>query len=312
MRPYLIKISIPFSDIILPIHSYGFMLALAFVSAILVASRQVKKQGEAEDDLFNLAYWIVISSILGSRFFHCFVYWENYAAEPWRIFFVWEGGLVYYGGLLAAILAAIIFLRVKGLSFWKWADIIAPTIALGLVFGRTGCLLVGCCYGKPCPVDHAMALSFPSETVGIAGVPLYPTQIWSMAGNLLIFAITYFVILPQKKYHGQVLAWFLILYGIFRTGVEFWRADPRGFATLFHISGPPGATVDSTTGLFSKLLFFEALWEKSPGIFAFQISESQLVSLLLFVFAALLMIVQRKRAPVSAKKAAASTSASVE
>lgn len=298
MRPYLLKIPLPFTDLILPIHAYGFMLAMAFLSAILVTARKAKLLGENEDHVYGLAYWVVISSILGSRIFHCLVYWENYLHEPWRAFFVWEGGLVFYGGLIGALIAPYLYVRRHGLSYWKWADMIAPVIALGLAFGRTGCLLVGCCHGKTCPADFPMALTFPPETVGIAGVPLYPTQVWSIAANLLLAAVLYFIVLDRKRFHGQVMAIFFVLYGVFRSIIELWRDDPRGFATLFHVTGPSGATPQSP-GLFGKLLFFEALAETSPGTYAFQVSESQFVSLALFVLAAGIWIVQRKRAPVS-------------
>ena len=305
MRPFILKIPIPFTDLVLPIHSYGFMLAMGFLFAIFLLLRQAKQQGESEDHVYGMAYWVVISSILGSRIFHCIVYWENYVSQPWRIFYVWEGGLVFYGGLIAAIIASEIYFLKNKLSFWKWADMGAPGIALGLAFGRGGCLLVGCCHGKQCPADFPMALTFPNtHVVELPGIPLYPTQIWSIIANLSIAAVLYFLFRPRKKYHGQVMAWFLILYSIFRTTVEFWRADPRGFLTLFHISGPAGATADTTTGIFSKLLFFETLSEVGihTGKFAFQISESQLVSIFMILFAIGISVYQRKHAKVNLTK----------
>lgn len=299
MRPYLFKIPIPFLDKEIPVHGYGFMLAMGFLLAILLVLRLAKKQGENEDHVYNLAYWVVISSILGSRIFHCIVEWELYAGQPWRAFYVWEGGLVYYGGLIGALIASSVYVRIYKINFFKWADMAAPGIALGLVFGRLGCFMVGCCHGKVCPADYWGALTFPPESVGdLNGLPLYPTQLWALFANLGIFLFLYFVVLPRKKFHGQVLGIFLVIYSFTRSIIEFWRADHRGFVDLFTISGPAGATTETTTGLFSKLLFFEALLEKSPGIFSFRISESQFVSIFAVVFVLIFFFVQAKRAPV--------------
>ena len=208
MRPYIIQIPIPFTDILLPIHSYGFMLAMGFLSAIFLLGILARKAGESEDHVYGLAYVVVFSSILGSRLFHCIVYWENYISEPWRALFVWEGGLVFYGGLLAASIAPYFYFRKYHLNYWKWADMSAPGIALGLAWGRMGCFMVGCCHGKTCPADFPLALTFPPTTIGVAGVPLYPTQLWSIGANLLIFAALWFIVYPRKKFHGQVMAIF--------------------------------------------------------------------------------------------------------
>lgn len=301
MRPFLLRIHIPFLDKILPIHSYGFMLAMAFLTGILLMVRQARQQGEQEDDVYGMAYWVVISAILGSRLFHCIVYWEHYIHEPWRVLYVWEGGLVFYGGLIAASLAPYIYFRKHNLDYWKWADMAAPTIALGLAFGRTGCLLVGCCHGKACSPDFPLAMTFPAETIGRAGVPLYPTQLWSILANLAIFALLYFYFRPRKTFHGQVMAVFIALYGIVRSVIELWRDDPRGFLTLFHLNATPGISGE-TPGLFGKLVYFEALKEGTAGNYALRLSESQLVSIVMLGIAVGIFFMRRNKGAVENKQ----------
>jgi phosphatidylglycerol---prolipoprotein diacylglyceryl transferase len=299
MRPFLLKIPIPFTDIFLPIHSYGFMLAMAFLFALLLSARQARQQGEDPDHAYGLIYWVLISAILGARLMYGLVNYSSFASQPWKILFVWEGGLVYYGGLLAALFGSIFYVRKHGLNYWKWADFVAPGIALGLAFGRTGCFLVGCCHGKQCAHDFPLALTFPDATIGVAGIPLFPTQLWAIAGNLAICVFLYFLIRPRKTFHGQVMALFLLVYSVFRSGVELWRGDDRGFWTLFEIGGTPGVTAN-TPGLMGKLVYFENLSELSAGLYAVRLTTSQLVSLATAAFAIAVYFIQRRRAPVRA------------
>jgi phosphatidylglycerol:prolipoprotein diacylglycerol transferase len=134
---------------------------------------------------------------------------------------VWEGGLAYYGGFLFAAPVGIIYAHRKGLGAWRVADLASPFIALGLVFGRTGCFFNGCCYGKPSHLPWAV--HFP----GVAG-HVHPTQVYEALGALGIAAFLYWVIRPRKARDGQVFAALLVLYAALRFGLEFLRADERG------------------------------------------------------------------------------------
>ena len=281
-----------------PIHSYGVMLALAFLFGIWLLTRQVREFGDDPDDVQNLALWILIPSVLGARLFHCVVFWEHYAHQPWMIFNVREGGLVFYGGFIGGALGAFIFLKRKKKSIAAYSDFVAPLLASGLAIARIGCTLAGCCYGKACSPDFPLALTFPPETVGKAGVPLYPTQPAESFFSLLIFLALWFVIRPRKKFHGEVMAYFLIMYGIVRSTLEFFRNDPRGFLELFTVHGQPGMSADTASGLWKLLLYTEAAVETRKGLYQIQISESQTVSLILFTIAAAIFIVLPKRTTV--------------
>lgn len=133
----------------------------------------------------------------------------------------WHGGLAYYGGFLFAAPIGLWYARRKQLGVWRIADLVSPMIALGLAFGRVGCFLNGCCYGKPC--TSAWCVRFP-----VTATAVHPTQLYEAAGALLIFFVLYFGVRPRKRFDGQVFAGLLVLYGIVRFALEFWRDDARG------------------------------------------------------------------------------------
>jgi phosphatidylglycerol:prolipoprotein diacylglycerol transferase len=266
----------------LKIHAYGAMLAVAFVVGMWLASREARRLGEDPEQVSNISFWIILSAIVGSRLFHVVVFWHE-LAEPRLLsaFKIWEGGLVYYGGLLFAVTASVVYCRVKNFDFWQMGDIIAPSIALGLVFGRLGCTLVGCCFGKVCPEDFWGALVFPPQTIGLPGVPLYPTQPAEALGCLLIFAFLWTVLRHRRTFRGQVLFSFLVLYSVLRFILEFWRADPRGFSPLFTFHASPGLAESTSGGLLGFLLWAETIVETTAGVYAVRLSESQIVSVVI-------------------------------
>jgi phosphatidylglycerol:prolipoprotein diacylglycerol transferase len=154
-------------------------------------------------------------------------------------FKAWRGGLAFYGGFIFAALYAVRFLRRRHLSFLKVADLMSPLIALGLFFGRVGCWLNGCCFGKVC--DAAWGVVFPRGSgpwreqlehglihAREAALPVYPAQLWQAALNLAAFAALYFWFRPRKRFDGQVFAWLLILKAVTRSTVEAFRDDERG------------------------------------------------------------------------------------
>src|SRR5262245_41777352 len=138
-----------------------------------------------------------------------------------EVFKFWHGGLAYYGGFLAAAPAGLWYAARKRLGVLRGADLTSPCIALGLFFGRIGCFLNGCCYGKECELPWAV--KFP----GHAG-RLHPTQLYEAAAALVISTVLYYVVRPRKRIDGQVFGAFLVLYGVARFLIELVRADDRG------------------------------------------------------------------------------------
>lgn len=151
----------------IPIHGYGFMLFLAFIACLILAMRLSRMQKIPVEVVQDLAIWLFIPGIIGARLMFVWTELGYFLQHPLKIFFVWDGGLVFYGsaigGLVGFVLAYFKLLRPKGISAWKMADVVAPCIVLGLAIGRIGCLLNGCCYGHVATLDTP-AVSFPMPT----------------------------------------------------------------------------------------------------------------------------------------------------
>lgn len=208
------------------IHTYGVLVASGFLVGIALALKRAKKENISKDLILDLSLYILISGMVGARLFEVIVNFNEYRTDLWRIFKVWEGGLTYYGGLIAAIIVAIIFLKKNKLPVWKIGDIFAPSVAIGQAIGRLGCFSAGCCYGKPTDLPWAVTFVNP-ESLAPLGIPLHPTQLYSSLGNFIIFSIL-LVISRRKKFDGQIFWLYIIFYSVFRFLVEFLRDDPRG------------------------------------------------------------------------------------
>jgi len=152
----------------------------------------------------------------------------------------WAGGLTYYGGFIGASLAAWFLLKRDRFPFWKAADMAGFAIPIGLAFGRMGCLLAGCCFGGACQLPWALSFppwspasesQFKEHVLGHADLwsnRVHPTQIYESAASLAIAAVCLLVVLPRKRYDGQVFVAFLGLYAVARFLLEFLRDDDRG------------------------------------------------------------------------------------
>jgi len=156
------------------------------------------------------------------------------------VFKVWRGGLAYYGGFLFAVAFGFYYVHRHRLPAWRVADLAGYAIPLGLVFGRLGCVLNGCCFGRP--TDLPLGLTFPGHggawraqvDAGIIAknaphaLPVHPTQLYESFACLLIFLFLYFFVRNRKRFDGQVFALLLVLYAVARSIIEIVRADERG------------------------------------------------------------------------------------
>lgn len=224
------------------IHWYGVMVALGFVAGLWTASRRGLASGITAEQIIDIGPWLILGAIVGARTLFVISYWqESFAGRPlWEIFAVWQGGLVFYGGLIGATLAGIIYIRLKKLPLWKMGDILAPSIALGYFFGRIGCLLNGCCYGRAC--DLPWAIQFPaSNPLNPPTYPVHPTEAYDSLLNLILYAALAWLF-RRKKFDGQIFALYLVGYALSRSFVEMFRGDyPEhqhylgGWATPAHL-----------------------------------------------------------------------------
>lgn len=215
----------------LKLHAYGLLVALGFLAGLFWVGREARRLGEPANKLMDLSFYIILAAIVGSRLFYVFSEGQEFWNHPLDFFKIWEGGLVFYGGLIGAVLVSVWFLRKHRLNFWKVADIFMPGVALGHAIGRVGCFAAGCCYGKAAPEGLNWAVTFPEnpDNLAPAGIPLYPTQLMEAGGELVIFLILV-LFRKKKKFDGQVLLLYLILYSILRGLLEIFRGDlARGF-----------------------------------------------------------------------------------
>ena len=209
----------------LPVRWYGVMMALAFLAGLWTATRRARLANVSGEVITDVTVWLLFGSIIGARIVYVTTYWkQEFADQPLsEIFMIQHGGLVYYGGLIGATLAGLIYLSWKKLPIWKIADILAPSVALGSVFGRIGCLMNGCCYGRAC--DLPWAIRFPTDNaLSLPTQPVHPTQIYDALLNLILYLALAWLF-RRKKFDGQIFALYLIGYAICRFIVEFFRGD---------------------------------------------------------------------------------------
>jgi phosphatidylglycerol:prolipoprotein diacylglycerol transferase len=225
---------------------------LAGISWVGYAAR---REGIALEKLFDLCFYIILGDILGARLFYALFEDRSILTHPLDFFKIWQGGLVFYGGLVGSVAVSIWYLRKHRLPFWKVADLFMPGLALGHAIGRLGCFCAGCCYGRPASEHFPFAVTFPHNPESLAppGIPLYPTQLMESAAEFCIFLILAWF-LKKKKFDGQVLLLYLILYSIVRITLEFFRGDmERGFVI--------GQTISFAQIIgFSLIVFAVIMW----------------------------------------------------
>jgi phosphatidylglycerol:prolipoprotein diacylglycerol transferase len=237
------------------VHSFGFMVALGFLAGYFWMRYSAEKTGENPDRIADLSLWVLLSGIIGARLLFVLVHLDQYRNKPLEIIMIWKGGLVLYGGLLAAIIAGAWIVRKKDMNFLRTADVVMPCTMLGLAIGRWGCLMVGDCYGRIAQ-DLPWAIRFPDVPgslmdPGLIGQPLHPTQIYMSLNAIVIFVILTLV-LRKRRFEGQVFFLCLILYSITRSIIELFRGDnvERGYL------GPL-----STSQWISLFVVIFAIWQ---------------------------------------------------
>lgn len=212
------------------LSSYGLALAISFLLGILVAIKRGKTRGVEADRIMDLAVLIVIGAIVGARFLYVIAHTEEFEGRWLDTINPFQStgqigiaGLTMLGGLILALVLSIIYLRVKKLPLLKFADVIIPSVGLGIFVTRIGCFLNGCCFGLP--TEGPFGVVFPPESYVSSLFPdshIHPTQLYSSLYGLLIFAILLFAE-KFKKFDGFLLYLFFILYGLARFIVDVYR-----------------------------------------------------------------------------------------
>ncbi len=220
----------------LPIYSYGVFLVMGYVSCVIFGWMEAKRLKQDPIHVIDLSIIIFVAAIVGARLLFVIVAYERFLEAPLDALKLWKGGLVFWGGLLLAITLAMVYIKRMKLPFWLWADLAAPTAMLSLIFGRTGCLLNGCCYGAIAP-DLPWGIIYPvgHRTLGLYQTKVHPTPVYSIIAAATIFLILN-VIQRKKRFEGQTFLALVILYSAARFTIEFFRADFRGTVAYINLS----------------------------------------------------------------------------
>ncbi len=242
-----------------PVNTYGVLLAAAFLLALIVAARLGARDGLKRERIYDLGLWMLLASIIGSKLLLLLVE-PAYRADPLQLLsldFLRSGG-VFYGGFLGAVATGYILARRYQLPWWTTADAFAPGIALGQAIGRQGCFAAGCCWGKP--ANLPWGVEFTELGHAVTGVPLgvhlHPTQLYESFAALAIFFFLLWLH-RRKRFGGQVILAYGVLYALTRFTIEFFRDDPRGdilgLTTVTHLS--TSQIISLLVGLFALILF---------------------------------------------------------
>lgn len=214
-----------------PVYTYGLLLAAAYLTGLWLAVRRARARGLNGDRVMDLGILIIASALVGAKLLLLVVDFGHYSRNPAELFSLFRSGGVFYGGLIVAVVAAMWYMRRTRLPLWPTTDAFAPGIALGHVVGRFGCLMAGCCYGRPSSVPWAITFTNPlaAENVGTPlGVPLHPTQLYEAGAELVILVLLLATERRGRQFPGRTFWLYMLLYAVTRFVIEFYRGDPRG------------------------------------------------------------------------------------
>jgi phosphatidylglycerol:prolipoprotein diacylglycerol transferase len=210
------------------IFTYGFFLALAFVSAIYLAAREAGRLGLPVARFYDLCFYIIVGAVVGSRLLYVLLELRTFIDRPLKIFALWEGGLVFHGGVALALALAFFYMWRHALPWRTCMDALAVGIPVGQFFGRIGCFMAGCCYGSPTDWPWAVTFTHPQSLCPVKE-PLHPAQLYEALMALGVFGAVY-ALRTRKRFEGQLVLTYFALAGLVRFTVEFFRhpGDYRG------------------------------------------------------------------------------------
>lgn len=206
---------------------YLVMMSVAFSVSVIYFYKRAVDLNLRPKMSTEISLAIMIGAFLGARIFHViFEYPQYYLENPMEIFKFYKGGFVFYGGLAGGLIFAYVYIKKLKQNFLNWLDCFAPVLPIGYMIGRVACIFAGCCYGKEC--DLPWAIRFPQGVEAPANIPLHPTQIYSILGELVVLGI---LILSEKKVKlkpGSLFFIWMLFHGMVRLVVEQYRGDFRG------------------------------------------------------------------------------------
>ena len=214
-----------------PVYSYGVLLALAYLAGLQLAVMRARRAGLDSARIMDLGIYLIIAALVGAKLMLVVVDFSYFRDHPRELLSLVRVGGVFYGGLIFALLAGLWLVRRYKLPVWSAADMYAPGVALGHIIGRLGCLLAGCCYGRPTDLPWGITFTSPVAAASAGtplGIPLHPTQIYDAGAELLILIVLLVLERRGRSYPGRTWWLYMLLYAVARFIVEIFRADDRG------------------------------------------------------------------------------------
>src|SRR6266852_8071000 len=221
------------------VYTYGVLLAAAYLLGLKLAMVRAQARDLDANRVLDLGIYIIISALIGAKLLLLVTDFRAFTADPRELLTLARSGGVFYGGLILAVIVALVYIRRVGLPLWTTCDVFAPGIALGHVVGRFGCLFAGCCYGKPTTRPWGITFTDPFAAANVGtplGIPLHPTQLYEAGAELLILT---FLLLTERRgrpYPGRTFWLYMLLYSVSRFIIEFFRGDERGTVGMFSTS----------------------------------------------------------------------------
>lgn len=233
------------------IYSYGLCMALGFLAAWQVSVWLCKRTGHNPDRLTSLITWLMIIAVLGARAAYVIEHWQaEFASNPISILRFDQGGLMFYGGFIAGSIFVTLYVYFKKLNLYDLSDTLLCAVPLGHCFGRIGCFMHGCCYGKI--TEGRFGVCFPAHSPAwweqvnanpplikesaMHSLPVIPTQLIEAASNLILFFVMLAVFRKMHRQRGFTTGIYLISYAVIRFLIEFLRGDPRAAVGPLSIS----------------------------------------------------------------------------
>lgn len=235
------------------VHGYGLMIGIGVAVALLLGDYRAKKKGLDGDAIYGLTFVTVILGFLSAKFLFILTQWSDFIKRPMD--YITGNGFVVFGGIIGGFFAILAYCKIKEMDAFRYIDLMVPSIAIAQGFGRIGCFLAGCCYGKE--TDCFLGVVFKHSDFAPNNVKLLPSQLFMSAGDFLLgaFLIWYSSKNPQR---GKTSLMYLILYSIGRFLIEFSRNDDRGFIGVLSTSQFIGLIVF----VISVAVFFLFPWKK--------------------------------------------------
>jgi phosphatidylglycerol:prolipoprotein diacylglycerol transferase len=221
------------------VYTYGVLLAAAYLLGLQLARVRARKRGLDPNRVLDLGIYIIISALIGAKLLLLITDFKTFTADPRELLTLARSGGVFYGGLILAVAVALWYIRKIGLPLWTTCDVFAPGIALGHVIGRFGCLFAGCCFGKPTSKPWGITFTDPFAAANVGtplGVPLHPTQLYEAGAELIILVMLLATERKGRPFPGRTFWLYMLLYGISRFVIEFYRGDDRGAVGMFSTS----------------------------------------------------------------------------